>query len=396
MFAAWLSGFFYGQWSTLSQPCFFHFLILIVIILSLREKKQQILITLGFLNGFSMSYPWAKAAKSKCITHLAGAAIFQQKQAQVIAFGKGDIEKKNKIFYSNSIYAAPRSYSSSLAMKPSLSVLKQWEAALLQGDISALDSTLKKHFQQSGLIHLLCVSGFHIQMIFQFILLIIRQPLKILTRLNMRPQYIEIIYLSAPWIGLVIITLYSLSIGFPPSTQRATLVCITQHVFRHLSQNHFIIPQIAATFQSLLFPYHMLSPSNLLSWGAYLIIRHKAQGNRFKNLLLQNLYLALLSLIFIDQFPLHAPIVNFLALPFFPFVYLATITNCIIPNNVSQELILLFFQWISFVSQPIQIYPSLLVTFSSLPCLAQCSLILLFFLIFIKNFLFSTKERTAL
>lgn len=134
----------------------------------------------------------------------------------------------------------------------SSSILK----ALLIGDKTELDTTIKENFQNNGLSHILAISGMHISCI-----ILISQ--KILDKISKNNNKKKITL-------IILLTIYGLIIGFIPSAVRAIIMANLAILSKliHRKNNKLIDILVACLIIIIYNPYYIIDSGFLLSFGA--------------------------------------------------------------------------------------------------------------------------------
>lgn len=192
-------------------------------------------------------------------------------------------------------------------------------SALTIGDKSGFSKRQRTVFQESGVSHLMAISGLHIGLVFACISVLMKWLLWPVARIfdTLPRQWL----VFAP--GLLAATAYAALAGFAISTQRALLmlfVYVAAKLWaRNLSLLHVLL---IAVFLLLLYdPFSVLDIGFWLSCGAVVIIAFASTRQaRLSLIRLQpTLWLGMLpmSVLFFGQVSLLSPLVNLIAVPLF-------------------------------------------------------------------------------
>jgi competence protein ComEC len=130
--------------------------------------------------------------------------------------------------------------------------------ALLVGDTQYIESNTKQQYKALGLSHLLAVSGMHIGLIFQAIIIL----LQIITR-NRSPKLIVIS-------GLILIWVFAHIGQFSPSLLRACIMFTAIHIGKIINQKSGALNALGISFVVML----ILQPELQYHWG--FILSHLA------------------------------------------------------------------------------------------------------------------------
>jgi hypothetical protein len=152
---------------------------------------------------------------------------------------------------------------------------RRWLQATILGDLSKLPTNIQIAVKETGLHHLLVISGLHLVIVTRitdFLLRLIPQ-LAYATRAISANTWI---YCSASIRILVATTgiIYFIAVGGPPNAQRAILL---SSLWQYSTVFSGIIPallrlRLLLLFHTIAFPIGFLSETTFLGWGAYAII----------------------------------------------------------------------------------------------------------------------------
>lgn len=128
--------------------------------------------------------------------------------------------------------------------------------ALLIGDKSLLNDNIKENFQDSGVIHILSISGMHVALIYAMISILIK-------RLDISLQF-------KLFIAMILIIIYAIMTGMSISTNRAMLMFIIMQLARMVGRSYDVISALALSAFIILFynPYELFGAGFLLSFLA--------------------------------------------------------------------------------------------------------------------------------
>ena len=245
-------------------------------------------------------------------------------------------------------------------------------SALTLGDRSHLSSALWLLFQQTGVLHLMAISGLHIGLLATFVyvlMYLLLWPWPQLFRYVPRQKI-------AMWAALFMAWAYGALAGFSVSTVRAcvmlSLYVLAKSVSRHMSWLSALLWSsvcilIVAPLQSLNISF-WLSFIAVYSIAFLLWIWPKQQG-RFKQHFSMQMALSLcllpFSLLFFQRSPLNAPFSNLLAVPWVSFIILPGALLALILQTINPWLshpIFIALQWnidylLRFLHGMVQFFP---------------------------------------
>ena len=152
-----------------------------------------------------------------------------------------------------------------------------WLLCVLLGETRNLDMNIFNAFQESGIFHLLVISGMHIGLLCFAFLSLTLLPLKFLYLFC----FIKVqTYLCSRFLFLFLACLFLLfygsMLGFPTAVQRSLIVFILFVLQRYRWGPQTLISNIVNTFliQMFLFPSGFLCVSNLLTWVNFIYCLH--------------------------------------------------------------------------------------------------------------------------
>jgi len=192
-------------------------------------------------------------------------------------------------------------------------------AALTIGDKSGFTQSQRRVFQESGVSHLMAISGLHIGLVFACVCLLVKCLLWPFAQVFERVPRLWLCYAPA----LFAASAYAAMAGFAVSTQRALLMLLVYVVCRlwARSLNLFHILLVAVFILLIYDPFSVLDTGFWLSCGAVAIIAYASkQAQRLSLLRLQpTLWLGMLpmSSVFFGQISLVSPLVNLVFVPLF-------------------------------------------------------------------------------
>lgn len=231
-----------------------------------------------------------------------------------------------------------------------------WLGGLLLGQASMLSPEIKRIFKETGLYHLLIVSGLHLNVVGVMLSYLLRLPLQCLYVLRLlRPQTWMFFQPLFPLLNVVLCFFYLLATGSSSPAQRAFIV----HAMAQLSPIFFgRIPSLhrllgTAFLQTLCFPLGFLSLGTLLSWSAYIFVLYVPERNAhgfWQNLrrsAVTQVWLCLLIFALIGSLTPLAIVTNLLITPLFPIVFAVALFS-LIAAWWAPEWLGLLFSWQSW------------------------------------------------
>lgn len=245
-------------------------------------------------------------------------------------------------------------------------------SALTLGDRSHLSSALWLLFQQTGVLHLMAISGLHIGLLATFVYALMYLLLWPWPQLFKQIPRQKI----AMWAALLMAWAYGALAGFSVSTVRAcimlSLYVLAKSVSRQMSWLSALLWSsvcilIVAPLQSLNISF-WLSFIAVYSIAFLLWLWPKQQG-RFKQHLSMQMALSLcllpFSLLFFQRSPLNAPFSNLLAVPWVSFIILPGALLALILQTINPLLshpIFIALQWnidylLRFLHGMVQLFP---------------------------------------
>ena len=207
--------------------------------------------------------------------------------------------------------------------------------ALTIGDKSGFSKEQLSVFQNSGVSHLMAISGLHIGLVFIGIMLLLKWclwPFAKLYDICPRPY---LVLLPAFFCAC----LYAALAGFAVSTQRALIMLMVFVICRIFARQISLINVLvmAATLLLLIDPFSILDVGFWLSCGAVFIIALMSTGNGSTSLLRLQPFLWLgmlpMTVVFFGKLSFVSPLINFLIVPLFC-VVLIPITLVLILLNI--------------------------------------------------------------
>ncbi len=220
--------------------------------------------------------------------------------------------------------------------------IQPWCKALLLGDKSLLESSQVQSFKGLGMYHLLVISGLHIGFIAVVLMSLLKTPILILYSLKIiNPIFIPYLVITIRVIGIIVIVLFCLVLGFPVSAQRAALIFTSANILKMIGSRSSRLCAIifAGAAQILLFPEGIWGLGSALSWGAYLIFSSSNldRGKTLKDWALETLkiywFLFLWIYALLNQLTPFAIIFNLLLIPIFSPLFIALFATVFLPPN---------------------------------------------------------------
>lgn len=206
-------------------------------------------------------------------------------------------------------------------------------SALFLGDTSLFNKQLKKAFKNTGCIHLIVVSGLHIHFLSSLVLFCLLVPGKLAYGACLiGPKWWLNYWIMTRFISVCLIWFYGVLINFPPSAQRAVLVFTFAQIYhgQPRDKSNMVDPMSLLT-QILIFPIGIFQVGNLLSWLAYLTVKHAGKG--VKGFLWSQSILSVISAFFFGKLSILAFVTNFLLTPIFPFFFSLLLAASLIGIN---------------------------------------------------------------
>ncbi len=221
--------------------------------------------------------------------------------------------------------------------------IQGWLACFFLGDSTLAKELLFESFRQTGLIHLLAISGLHISLLSYFFFLFSLGLAQILYAFNlMLPATFQLLKVICSLFSILIGFVFVLAIHSPFSATRAIMIA-SIHILRTcffstLTTKESVL--LAFSAQSLIFPLAMIHESTLLSWGSYLLLVG-AKGNlaALTTTIKVQLKLFVFVCAVLGQYYLLSPISNLLILSVLPFIVFCSLCSlCInlIPKPIFQ------------------------------------------------------------
>lgn len=162
-----------------------------------------------------------------------------------------------------------------------------WLQAFVVGDQKNLAPTLRKSFQDLGLLHLLVLSGGHITVLGVLLNALIRAPWLfryLMARLAI-DSWIRVCSVSNV-LTAILLCVYCAAAGFSQSLQRAYLSFFIVHILPMIGIEQTMKRRILAVLivQAAIFPVNFLSLSMMMSWGGVLILSAFMESSYLKPL----------------------------------------------------------------------------------------------------------------
>lgn len=197
--------------------------------------------------------------------------------------------------------------------------------SVFMGDKHHLGSQLLNAFKKLGLFHLLVVSGLHLSFLSAIILALVFFPFQLAYSLCLiNPRLWYYLRFCLQIVSTMIVSLYAVAIGFPPSVQRAVLLFSSDQFVKIFAISIPIKERIASTLvlQSVFFALDFLSIGSLLSWTSYLTVYAFAncETKTWREVLLCQMTLCLFMGAILGQVSVVGFFLNIVVVPIFPFV----------------------------------------------------------------------------
>jgi len=199
-------------------------------------------------------------------------------------------------------------------------------SALILGSRSELDKQLVSEYTQSGIVHILAVSGLHVGLLYIAFLFLLSPLKKIL------PKYVFVL------IVLTFLWFYAILTGLSPSVVRATAMCsfvIIATTYKLKITNFNLLASVAFFMifnDAFIWKQLGFQLSFAAVWSIFAFKSTLELGNRFKNWFLRNIIKAIslsmvaqiattpLCLYYFGTFPSYFLIANLVAVPFSTFL----------------------------------------------------------------------------
>jgi hypothetical protein len=215
--------------------------------------------------------------------------------------------------------------------------LSLWMQSLIFSKPYLLDRSIILAMKDTGIYHLMVISGFHVGLIFAFFKAFFRAPFFILyctglMRARLWPIFYQICALAVIPVGFVCLTAISLT----PSSSRAFLLFATYEIVKLSLGNIGGVRLVAVTgvLQTVLFPSGLIDHASLLSWGSFLVLKfgpsysfasiHQIYG-RMASLCLKQILIMLLNITVFGSFSWISLFANLLFVPLFPVVFFLSV-----------------------------------------------------------------------
>jgi hypothetical protein len=148
-------------------------------------------------------------------------------------------------------------------------LLSAWLGATLFGKTTEIGFRRKQSFKQTGLLHLLVVSGSHISLVAALFFRILLAPVWFLNLLRLTPTVCwQYCYYGARIASIGFVWWYASLTGLACPAQRAA-ICYSLKVVGVWRQRILV----GVCLQALLFPCGWFSISNAMSWAAFLLLQ---------------------------------------------------------------------------------------------------------------------------
>lgn len=215
--------------------------------------------------------------------------------------------------------------------------LSVWMQSLIFSKSYLLDRSLILAMKDTGIYHLMVISGFHVGLIFAFFKVLLRAPFFLLyccglMSARLWPIFYQICALAVIPMGFVCLGAISLT----PSSSRAFLLFATYEIVKLSFGNIGGLRLVALTgvLQTILFPSGLIDHASLLSWGSFLILKfgpscsfaslHRSYSH-LASLCLKQIFLMLLNITVFGSFSWISLFANLLFVPLFPVVFFLSV-----------------------------------------------------------------------
>lgn len=192
--------------------------------------------------------------------------------------------------------------------------IASWYGGLFLGEQSGFDQNTMRSFRVFGLFHIISVSGFHFSLLFLAISALLNIPLRCLFSLALfSNRGFKIGQLLIAVVAAALMIAFAWLLEFPQPCQRALFSCLAQLVNRQRDALHLDPLRCAALGQMVFFPVGFWEASNLLSWGAYLIVSRTGSGEpSLKQIIAEQFVLALPATILVREVTIFGLVFNVL------------------------------------------------------------------------------------
>ena len=191
-------------------------------------------------------------------------------------------------------------------------LLKSVYGSLILGS-TALDFKQKQIFTTLGIVHVLVISGLHINTLFQLIGRILRVPLGMIYMGGLcRSKFCHTLEYYFDFVSLVFLWIFTWLCSFSAPCVRATLFISCTVILKHtgFELSRYRLCAIVASVQLLLFRENFFSFSNFLSWTIYLILKIRISNSNFLNTLVCQFLITILCTYLFRTYPLAGLIIN--------------------------------------------------------------------------------------
>ena len=348
MILSWISGFAFSQLYD-SYHSVDGFISISIILLLLPPSSLKGFI-LGYIWHLTSTFPLGESGFAKIIAQPSGITIVLQNHEIKKTLGKGIPGSIVPVFHANNrILNIPRIQENHFTNHSSSNDKHmQWRKTLILGEKS-LQKKFKQQFVESGLIHLMCISGFHVHILFKisfYFWIIICRVFYILQIISYKKFDQWTSMLDA--LSLTTIAFYCCKTGWEPPAQRA-FIFITLEQFFHKGIAYNKLP-LCAAIQIFCFPNCFITPSNLLSWIIFILISSPTGNSKLIRHLRIHIGILTTSLIFLGSFHLISIFSNTLVPSFFPFIYLSALIGIFWNNSLSLVIEEIFFKYIEITA----------------------------------------------
>lgn len=230
---------------------------------------------------------------------------------------------------------------------------REWLQSFLLGADMHLDAVTTNALRRLGLLHIVVLSGSHIAVLSLFVLMTLRfVPLLLFSARILTMRFWPWIWTSTAVICILIVAVFSYTVGAPQSVQRAMVLCMVLQI----SDLFWIRKPIGILLlgvwllQAVLFPVHILSMSMFLSWSGSLILSgilrshfRKSWIAIFRERLLIQCIFAMLSLVVFGSLGLGSILANLMFGPLFSVLLPADLIVLFgAPNSVIAHILVEF------------------------------------------------------
>lgn len=240
--------------------------------------------------------------------------------------------QSGQIFFETLGQALNRKISMLLEDEPH--VTAEWYRSLILGEPKDLSKDIKTAFIETGIYHVLAVSGLHLTVAAGILLLlqkiIVTGMCALIPILKKRKVLLVLLSRSVVVVALLI---YSYCVHFPQSVQRAFLLFAVDQILRSTFGGLPLVRRlpVVAMIHILIFPIGFLSIGNTFSWLAYSIVALGLKsGKPWLAAIQRQVTLCITCLALTGQLSFSGLLVNFFVIPIFPFLLSGILINLIL------------------------------------------------------------------